>query len=285
MDKRNINLDYMLKLGFLDREFDFKCSPRHLNIKELINDGFIVDMDKPIIVLPERKLNYNFMTGEAWWILDGRNDVKSLKQYMGVIERYSDDGIRFFGAYGPKIVDQLSYCIKTLVKDRDSRQACLTIWRQNPPYSKDIPCTLSLQFFLREDRLYTIANMRSQDIWLGLPYDAFNFSAISFFMCLSLRNILKQPTLKLGELYINAASRHIYETNYVEARKVSKAPLPDHLDFSFNKALDNYEDPYNFIKALKLSSDPELLTIKDKFHTLEIGLDDLSIDPNNHEYE
>jgi thymidylate synthase len=273
MDKRDINLDYMLKLGFLDREFDFKCSPRHLNIKELMNDGFIVDMEKPIIVLPERKLNYNFMTGEAWWILDGRNDVKSLKKYMGVIERYSDDGIRFFGAYGPKIVDQLSYCIKTLVNDRDSRQACLTIWRQNPPYSKDIPCTLSLQFFLRENRLYTIANMRSQDIWLGLPYDAFNFSAISFFMCLSLRNILKQPTLKLGELYINAASRHIYETNYVEARKVSKAPLPDHLDFSFNRALDNYKDPYYFVRALKISSDDtEVYNIRDKFHRLETGL-------------
>ena len=273
MDKRNINLDYMLKLSYLDREFDFKCAPRHYNIKELLNDGFIVDMDKPIITLPERKLNYNFMTGEAWWILDGRNDVKSLKQYMGVIERYSDDGIRFFGAYGPKIVDQLSYCIKTLVKDRDSRQSCLTIWRQNPPYSKDIPCTLSLQFFLREDRLYTVANMRSQDIWLGLPYDAFNFSAISFFMCLSLRDILKQPTLKLGELYINAASRHIYETNYQEARKVSKASIPDHLDFSFNRALENYEDPYYFITALKLSSDhfptAEIFTVKDKFKRLE----------------
>ena len=273
MDKRNINLDYMLKLSYLIRKFEFESAPRHLKIKEFINDGFIVDMDKPIITIPERKLNHNFMTGEAWWILDGRNDVRSLSKYMGKIKRYSDDGVRFFGAYGPKIVDQLSYCIKILVEDRDTRQSCLTIWRKNPPYSKDIPCNLSLQFFLREDRLYTVANMRSQDIWLGLPYDAFNFSAISFFMCLSLRDILKQPTLKLGELYINAASRHIYETNYQEARKVSKAPIPDHLDFSFNRALDNYKDPYYFITALKLSSDhfptAEIFTVKDKFKRLE----------------
>jgi thymidylate synthase len=273
MDKRNINLDYMLKLSYLMRKFEFESAPRHLKIKEFINDGFIVDMDKPIITIPERKLNHNFMTGEAWWILDGRNDVRSLSKYMGKIKRYSDDGVRFFGAYGPKIVDQLSYCIKILVEDRDTRQSCLTIWRQNPPFSKDIPCTVSLQFFLREDRLYTVANMRSQDIWLGLPYDAFNFSAISFFMCLSLRDILKQPTLKLGELYINAASRHIYETNYQEARKVSKAPIPDHLDFSFNRALDNYKDPYYFITALKLSSDhfptAEIFTVKDKFKRLE----------------
>ena len=147
MDKRNINLDYMLKLSYLMRKFEFESAPRHLKIKEFINDGFIVDMDKPIITIPERKLNHNFMTGEAWWILDGRNDVRSLSKYMGKIKRYSDDGVRFFGAYGPKIVDQLSYCIKILVEDRDTRQSCLTIWRQNPPFSKDIPCTISLQFF------------------------------------------------------------------------------------------------------------------------------------------
>ena len=102
---------------------------------------------------------------------------------------------------------------------------------------------------------------------------AFNFSAISFLVCLSLQDILKQPTLKLGELYINAASRHIYETNYVEARKVSEAPLPDDIDFSFNRALNNYKDPYYFVRALKISSDDtEVYNIKDKFHRLETGL-------------
>ena len=213
------------------------------------------------------------MTGEAWWILDGRNDVRSLSKYMGKIERYSDDGVRFFGAYGPKIVDQLSYSIQILIKDRDTRQSCLTIWRQNPHFSKDIPCTVSLQFFLREDKLYTVANMRSQDIWLGLPYDAFNFSAISFFVCLSLRKILSQPTIKLGELYINAASRHLYETDEEDALKITKGPIPVDMDFSFNRSLDNYNDPYHFITALKLSSDnfprAEIFTMEDKFKRLE----------------
>ena len=45
MDLRNINLDYKLKLSFLMREFEFESAPRHLKIKEFINDGFIVNMD------------------------------------------------------------------------------------------------------------------------------------------------------------------------------------------------------------------------------------------------
>ena len=170
MDKRNINLEYLLKLSYLMRKFKFECSPSHLKIKELMNDGFIVNMDNPVITIPERKLNHNFMTGEAWWILDGRNDVKSLAKYMGKIERYSDDGIRFFGAYGPKIVDQLSYCIKTLVKDRDSRQSCLTIWRQNPPFSKDIPCTVSLQFFLREESDGKVGGLNKKMLRLKMAF-------------------------------------------------------------------------------------------------------------------
>ena len=38
MDLRNINLDYKLKLSFLMREFEFESAPRHLKIKEFIND-------------------------------------------------------------------------------------------------------------------------------------------------------------------------------------------------------------------------------------------------------
>ena len=56
----------------------------------------------------------------------------------------------------------------------------INIWRENPRSSKDIPCTLSLQFFLREASdqlwLHTIATMRSNDAWLGVPYDTFNFN-------------------------------------------------------------------------------------------------------------
>ena len=40
--------------------------------------------------------------------------------------------------------------------------------------------SLSLQFFLREASdqlwLHTIATMRSNDAWLGVPYDTFNFN-------------------------------------------------------------------------------------------------------------
>jgi thymidylate synthase len=170
-----INDTYLETLEELFVDYDYKVSPRGMEIFEILNHSFMLDMDNPIISIPERKLNYNFMFGEAAWMLDGRNDVKTIEKYMKGITRFSDDGITFFGAYGPKIITQTSYVVNTLCNDQDSRQAVLSIWRENPKSSADIPCTLTMQFFLREGLLYCNTNMRSNDIWLGTPYDAFNF--------------------------------------------------------------------------------------------------------------
>jgi hypothetical protein len=49
------------------------------------------------------------MFGEAAWMLRGKNDVATVSKYAGAITRFSDNGITFFGAYGPKIIDQLPY--------------------------------------------------------------------------------------------------------------------------------------------------------------------------------
>jgi thymidylate synthase len=44
---------------------------------------------------------------------------------------------------------------------------------------RDIPCTLSLQFMWTEgERLGLRVSMRSNDVWLGLPYDLFQFTAL-----------------------------------------------------------------------------------------------------------
>src|SRR5690606_21129551 len=106
---------------------------------------------------------------------------------------------------------QIGYVIAKLVEDRDTRQAVVNIWRESPPESRDIPCTLSLQWLIRNGKLYCIATMRSSDLWLGHPYDTFNFSAISFYILLQLRT--SGILVTLGDLHLTAGSKHIYERN------------------------------------------------------------------------
>ena len=253
-----INLKYKKKLWEVFREPDFICKPRDLKVTEKLNDSWIIDMDDPIITLPERKLSYSFMFGEAAWMLEGKNDVESVSKYVDGVKRFSDDGETFYGAYGPKILTQWSYIIKTLSTDQDSRQAVLNIWRENPRSSKDIPCTLSLQFILREASdelwLHTIATMRSNDAWLGTPYDTFNFSAISFYIACHLNKV--GIKCKLGSLNIQAGSRHIYETDFKKLDSIFTSHYHDESELSFNSLIDKYKNsPKKFIKILKEMAD------------------------------
>jgi thymidylate synthase len=174
-------------------------------------------MRQPVVLSPSRKLSYQFMAAEAYWILTGDNRVKTIAPFNKRIHEFSDDGEIFFGAYGPKILDQLDYIIQKLKDDRDTRQAGLTIWRENPPRSKDIPCTISAFFNIRNDKLNAHVFMRSSDIWLGIPYDLFNFSMLGHLICghLNQASILVSP----GQLYLTAASSHLYSTNWAVAER------------------------------------------------------------------
>lgn len=192
-------------------------APRGLKTKELIGWQTTIDMKSPYITVAERNIGNKFRYAEAAWILSGDNRVATIKPYSKIIETFSDDGIRFFGAYGPKVVDQLSYVIQTLHSDSNSRQAVINIWREKPSQSKDIPCTCSLQFLIREDILYCIATMRSSDAWLGWVYDIFNFSCISNYIKIQLKHQFKK-TIELGTLTLNAGSQHLYKQHWSRAQ-------------------------------------------------------------------
>ena len=193
-------------------------SPRGAPTKEILGYQTKIDMSNPFLDIPNRKLGESFRFAEAAWILSGDNRVKTIKPYSKMIEQFSDDGVRFFGSYGPKIVDQISYVVDTLNKDKHSRQAVTNIWREKPGPSKDIPCTCSLQFLIRNNTLHCIATMRSSDAWLGWPYDVFNFTCVSIYTLLQLKH-LHNKIYAIGNLTLNAGSQHLYERNWELARK------------------------------------------------------------------
>lgn len=201
-------------------------SPRGQLTKELLQKTSAIDMRRPVITLPERKLSTKFLGGEAYWILSGDNRVETIAPYNKNIVNYSDDGQTFFGAYGPRILSQLDYVIDKLKSDEDTRQAVLTIWRENPPETKDVPCTVAVNFMIRDHKLNCHVYMRSNDLWLGFPYDVFNFSMLSHFVCCQLNaSVIENGgdvVIEPGTLYHTASSRHIYEQHFEQAEQLTK---------------------------------------------------------------
>jgi thymidylate synthase len=192
----------------------FEANPRGMKTLELLGSSRTFFMVDPIVTVARRELGYRFMAAEAAWILSGDDRVETIAPFSKEIGRFSDDGVTFFGAYGPKVVSQLKYVTDTLAADPDSRQAVINIWRENPPGTKDVPCTLSLQFLLRSGGLHCIATMRSSDAWLGWPYDVFNFTMITWTLALLLAERNPESPPNLRTMTLRAGSQHLYEKNW-----------------------------------------------------------------------
>ncbi len=185
---------------------------------EIVGETTKIDMRKPVLTWANRKLNYRFMAGEAAWILSGSDKLEDIAPFNKHIAQFSDDGVRFEGAYGPKIVSQMDYVVDALIKEPTSRRAVLTIWRENPPPSRDTPCTVSVQFLIRNNLLHLVVYMRSSDVWLGLPYDLFTFSMVAGTVFLKLRD-KGLKLLDLGTLTNIAGSRHLYQQDVDKIRE------------------------------------------------------------------
>lgn len=267
----NADLAWMLLLHAITQKGSI-VHPRGIKCKEILAYTSKVDMTMPIVTT-RPKLGYRFLAAEAWWILSGRNDVDSISAYSKHIGSFSNDGVHFDGAYGPRIADQLRYVVDALEKDTDTRQAVLEIWRPNPRDSKDVPCTVTVQWMIRDGHLHCFDTMRSSDAWLGWPYDVFNFSMLSAYILLLIKK-RAWKNLKLGTLHLTAASQHLYVDPRTDGATNVPYSMKD-IDIMFEKYqmqggppsvpyepldVDEFYSPSEFLKHLE--------NCKDKLGTL-----------------
>lgn len=196
-----------------------RVSPRGMPTLEIEGAQLYLEhADNNIVTIPQRKLNYAFSVAEWLWILLGREDVASISHFNKNIGAFSDNGVVFAGAYGPRIKPQLPWVVEALRSDKDTRQAVMTIWSPRPGPSKDIPCTVSMQFLIRRGALDAHVYMRSNDAWLGLPYDLFNFTRIQAY-------VAARVGLPVGTYRHTVGSFHLYERDRANALLVARSNL------------------------------------------------------------
>jgi thymidylate synthase len=107
---------------------------------------------------------------------------------------------------------QLELLMLLLKEKPETRQAVLAMWNGGDLLhaylgdKKDLPCTTSLKFIVRNGKLNCWAEMRSNDVWLGLPYDMWCFTTIQ-------QIIADCCGLELGWYQHSAMSMHYYKHN------------------------------------------------------------------------
>lgn len=202
----------------------YETAPRNQRVKEII--GFNVWIDDPrgrIITSPARKTSYRYLLAEFIWYLSGQSHVDTIKQYApfwatiaaedGSVN--SNYGYRLLG-YSPEVPYNQWEKVKELLKsDTDTRQAVMHI---NASYdylkpTKDRPCTLTLQWFIRDNKLILKVNMRSNDVVSGFTNDVFQFTMLQELMLCQLRNE-GFVDLELGAYLHDAGSMHIYDRHF-----------------------------------------------------------------------
>lgn len=161
---------------------------------------------------PQRNLSLRYLVGEIQWYLSGSNKVEDIGKYAKMWYDLSDDGKTVNSAYGYRIFhkfgfDQLQYCIDKLKKNPYDRQCILHIKEASNKPTKDTPCTCLLQFTCFNGKLNLHTYMRSNDIWLGLPYD------MGFFTVL-LQIVAKEVGLPAGLYYHTVGDLHLYERHW-----------------------------------------------------------------------
>lgn len=222
-----------LVLAKLAGDPDHISRPRGMSVKEVL--GAHLELRDPrarLSLSPTRAANYSFAAGEFLWYLRGAEDLKSITYYNPRMAEFSDDGETLNSAYGQRMFGggQWGRVVAELKRDPDSRRAVMTIFtladliKAVGPGTKDVPCTLSLQFFIRDGLLHLHVTMRSNDAVWGLCNDLFSFTLLQETMMLDLRDA-GMKALGLGSYTHSAGSLHLYERHFELAKIVaSEAP-------------------------------------------------------------
>lgn len=191
-------------------------APRGQATREIIDACLSFDTDDQLLMnFPSRKLNLGYLATEMMWYLRADNADASICEHAEIWKRLSQTG-KLQSNYGEYIFaeGQLARCVETLTRDPDSRQACIMILRGESyaGNAADIPCTLGMQFLIRDDALELIVTMRSQDVIFGAGSDWPIFAWTQELCCALLRNVF--PELLLGRMHYNVGSLHVYERHF-----------------------------------------------------------------------
>jgi thymidylate synthase len=262
---------------------EFVSSPRGMKVKEIL--GYQFRITNPLHRIPYvsgRDFSIHYMIAELLWYLSGNDSTQWISNYSSFWSKISDDGTTANSAYGARIfkphsrissmIDQTwtqwNYVIDELKKDPDSRRAVVHIRSpQDSLLAKlDVPCTLSLQFFLRDDKVYMVTSMRSSDVILGIAYDIPAFTLFQELLALQLTKELGRE-IGLGDYIHLSASLHVYErhfkmvekiieedkpSNYIDIPEMPRMPNEPPLDelLSFENDVMNAENASQFTSAL-----------------------------------
>lgn len=200
----------------------YQSQPRERKCNETIGCSImIIEPQNCLVWSKVRNLSPIYLAKECAWYKGGSRNVKDApsKVWVDLANKDGDEIGLVNSNYGHYIFTQrdnknpelsvFEATVELLKKDKDSRQAIWQIPIMKHRQDDDTPCTSSLQFLIRDNKLYCTVYMRSCDIWFGFANDVTQF--IIWQMMLA-----RELNVELGWYRHTFGSFHVYEENFIK---------------------------------------------------------------------
>lgn len=202
-------------------------------------------------LLTTKKVNMKAIFYELIWMLRGETNIRYLNDH-GV--HIWDNWASLDGELGPVYgfqwrhyngdyyadwfggVDQISNIVEQIKNNPTSRRMLLTAW--NPSQIDDMqlpPCHCFAQFFVNRDKLSCQVYIRSNDVFLGCPFNIAQYSLLTYILA-------KATDLRPNKLIYTIGDAHLYQNHLEQAREQMLREPYSLPSLTIHKELNSIED-------------------------------------------
>lgn len=190
------------------------------------------DLRQGLPLVTTKKLHLKAIIHELLWFLRGDSHLRYLHEHgVTIWDEWADTDGELGPIYGVqwrawpapdgRHLDQLGQVVEQLRHDPDSRRLLVSAWNVADLERMRLPpCHYAFQFYVANGRLSCLFNMRSVDVFLGLPFNIASYALLTAM-------VAQQCDLAVGELVFCGGDTHLYQNHLAQARlQLGREPLP-----------------------------------------------------------
>lgn len=211
------------------------------------------DLGKGFPLLTTKRMSLKSIVGELLWLISGNTNAKYLEEKYGstIWREWGDElgelgkvyghqyrnfgGIKK-GSVGLGGFDQITWLLNEIKINPTSRRLYVTAADPNSRYEQALDCCHNyFQVVIKNGKLNLYFQMRSTDVFLGLPYNIASYAILAHMLAL-------ETGYDVGELVYSGVDVHLY-SNHIEQAKEQLSRKP----YSFPKLIVNKKPFFEYV--------------------------------------
>lgn len=190
------------------------------------------DLQAGFPIVTTKRVFFKGLAVEMLWFLRGDTRLAFLHDHRVTIwDEWADEQGELGPVYGHQwrnwsapdgqSIDQMAALIESIKSNPDSRRHIVSAWNvADLPQMALPPCHLLFQFFVGNGRLSCQLYVRSNDLFLGAPFNIAQYALLTHM-------IAQQCDLDVGELVYTIGDAHIYLNHLDQVnQQLEREPLP-----------------------------------------------------------